>query len=42
MDPHMAIDIAWANLDVAGLATIAVAALIAGVGVLWTLGARAP
>ena len=40
MDPHMAIDMAWANLDVVGIATIAVAAIIAAVGVLWTLGAR--
>jgi len=40
MDPHMAIDIAWANLDVAGMTTIAVAAIVAAVGVLWTLGRR--
>ena len=42
MDPHMAIDIAWANLDVVGAATIGVAAVIAAVGVLWTLGERRP
>lgn len=41
MDPHMAIDIAWANLDVVGAATIGVAAVIAAAGVLWTLGERA-
>jgi hypothetical protein len=41
MDPHMAIDMAWANLDVAGVATIVVAAIIAAVGVLWSLGERA-
>lgn len=40
MDPHMAIDIARANLDVAGIATIIVAAIIAAAGVLWTLGRR--
>ena len=40
MDPHMAIDIAWANLDVVGTATIAAAAIVAAVGVLWTLGER--
>jgi hypothetical protein len=40
MDPHMAIDMAWANLDVAGIATIAVAAIIAAVGVMWSLGER--
>ena len=40
MDPHMAIDMAWANLDVAGIATIAVAAIVAAAGVLWTLGPR--
>jgi hypothetical protein len=40
MDPHMAIDIAWANLDVAGIATITVAAIIAAAGVLWSLGER--
>ena len=40
MDPHMAIDMAWANLDVVGMATIIVAAFIAAVGVLWSLGGR--
>jgi len=40
MDPRMAIDIAWANLDVAGIATIVVAAIIAAAGVLWKLGER--
>ena len=40
MDPHMAIDIAWANLDVAGMTTIIVAAIVAAAGVLWTLGGR--
>ena len=40
MDPRMAIDIAWANLDVAGIATIVVAAIIAAAGVLWKLDER--
>jgi hypothetical protein len=40
MDPHMAIDIAWANLDAAGIATLGVAAIIAAAGVLWKLGER--
>jgi hypothetical protein len=40
MDPHMAIDMAWANLDGAGIATIAVAAIIAVLGVLWPPGQR--
>ena len=42
MDPHMAIDNAWANLDVIGATTIGVAAVVAAVGVLWTLGERRP
>jgi hypothetical protein len=40
MDPHMAIDMAWANLDVVGIATIAVAAVIAVVGVMASRGER--
>jgi hypothetical protein len=40
MEPRMAIDIAWANLDVTGAATIGVAAIVAGLGVLWPRGDR--
>jgi hypothetical protein len=40
MDPHMALDMAWANLDVAGMSTIAAAAIVAAVGVLWSSGER--
>jgi hypothetical protein len=37
IDPRMAIDIAWANLDVAGIAIIALAVIVAIVGVVWSL-----
>ena len=40
MDPRMAIDMAWANLDVIGTATIIVAAIVAALGVLWPRGER--
>jgi hypothetical protein len=35
MDPSMAFDIAWSNLDVAGLMIVAVALTIAACGTLW-------
>jgi hypothetical protein len=37
MEPRMAIDIAWANLDTAGSVTIALAAIVAFAGVMWPL-----
>ena len=35
MDPHMAIDIAWAAVDTAGAVVIAVALIVAACGTLW-------
>ena len=41
MGPGMAIDIAWANLDRAGIAIIATALIVAAGGMFWRLGTRA-
>jgi hypothetical protein len=38
MDSHMALDIAWANLDTAGAAIIAVALIVAACGMLRRAG----
>ena len=40
IDPRMAIDIAWANLDVAGLAIVALAVVVAIAGVVWATPRR--
>ncbi len=36
MEPRMAIDIAWANLDPAGIAIFGLACVIAAAGTLWS------
>ncbi|HEY6986449.1 MAG TPA: hypothetical protein VH375_10225 [Rhodanobacteraceae bacterium] len=36
MEPRMAIDIAWANLDPGGIAIFAAACVLAAVGTLWS------
>jgi hypothetical protein len=41
MDPAMAIDIAWRNLDIAGWAIIAVALVVACAGMLFAVRPRA-
>ena len=41
MEPGMAIDIAWASVDTAGLVVIGVAIAVAAVGTLWSPSRRA-
>jgi hypothetical protein len=41
IEPRMAIDIAWANLDVGGSAIIALALIVAACGTLWARTTRA-
>ena len=40
MDPGMALDIAWADVDVAGAIVILVAMIVAACGTLWTISSR--